>query len=64
MTVSELERTARRGVEMQVPQATDMLDLIHDWKLMRETLRELASGLHRDHDARADSVLAALRLKP
>ena len=53
MTISELEWKARRGVTMEIPQAQDMLNLIADWRGMRELLRGIASGSYS-----GDSYLA------
>lgn len=38
MTVGQLEQKALRGVELEIPQASHMLDLIADWRVMREAL--------------------------
>ena len=44
MTINEMEREARRGVEMEIPQAQDMLNLIADWRGMRKLLSDIANG--------------------
>lgn len=71
MTVSELEQYTRRVLDDGDDEiGCLMLDLVADWKVMRETFEVIAEpsgalhGAAHDYEVAARDVLRALRLKP